>query len=132
MTKIQIGGQVIDAPETLPDRRFRDAWVLDGNSIVIDPAKQREIFVQAVKAEAARRITAVMPEWRQRNATAWTVEMVVLHGHDRTHWPAETAATQAVIDAAWAAIKAIRARSDQIEAGDILSAEALASDATWA
>lgn len=51
-TQINIGGQIIDAPETLPDRRFRDAWVLDGDVISID--------VDAAKPIARTRLAAMV------------------------------------------------------------------------
>jgi hypothetical protein len=53
-TYINIGGQTIETPTDLPDRKFRDAWVLDNGAVVLDPVKRAEIakglFQQAVEA----------------------------------------------------------------------------------
>ena len=55
---INIGGQTVDASNVnVPaDRTFRDAWVLNGGSIEIDPAKKREIMAGMVNAERDRRL----------------------------------------------------------------------------
>jgi hypothetical protein len=57
--KIEVGGVEVDAEgRALPDRKFRDAWVLSGDVITLDPVKTREIMIGLVKAEAQRRIIA--------------------------------------------------------------------------
>ena len=64
--------------------------------------------------EAERRILKVMPEWKQRNLTARGVELLqarVLNGR----WSPEDAAEAAAIQAQWDRVKAIRARSDELE-----------------
>lgn len=46
-TYINIGGQVIEPPSNLPDRKFRDAWVLDGDGgVTLDQEKATEITLR--------------------------------------------------------------------------------------
>lgn len=85
----------------------------DGSAWVVQnaPAPTSE----QVKAEAYRRIIAIVPEWKQRNLTA---QAAVLAEKGRANWtPEETAAWDAG-SAIWARIAAIRAASDDIEAID--------------
>lgn len=84
-----------------------------------------------VKREAERRILAVMPEYQQRNALALFAETVQTHGVDPANWPGPLQATNAAIMGAWGAIKAIRAKSDAIEAMDPIPAD-FTADAHWA
>lgn len=74
----------------------------------------REALSAAVKAEAARRILALAPDWKQRNATARAVELV---RKGEAAWTADEAAEAAGIEALWTRIKAIRGASDRIEEG---------------
>lgn len=71
-----------------------------------------------VKAEANRRILAIAPEWKQRNMIAFGVEAIRDHGTDVSAWPAELQAMNTTIQVIWDAIKAIRAKSGEIEAMD--------------
>jgi hypothetical protein len=72
------------------------------------------LMIQAIKAEAGRRIEALCPDWKQRNLTARAAELALAGTANLTDAEvAEIAAGQAV----WDAIKAIRAASDQLEAG---------------
>lgn len=51
-TYIQIGDKIVDAdivPST-PDRKFRDAWKLDGRIVVLDETKLPQIKVRLKKA----------------------------------------------------------------------------------
>jgi hypothetical protein len=128
-TYINIGGQTIETPTDLPDRRFRDAWALDGNGgVTLDPVKQRAIFVGMVKREAGRRIELLAPEHKQRNVTARGVELMpkfiagTLTADEQAEWDAG--------EALWASIKAIRERSNVLEAGDILAD--VSADVHWA
>lgn len=68
-----------------------------------------------VKKEAERRILAIMPEYQQRNALALFAETAMVHGPDPAGWPAELQAQNTAVMEKWAAIKAIRARSNEIE-----------------
>lgn len=74
-------------------------------------------LIAAAKAEARRRILAIIPEWKQANATARAVEIVYdqLLGQASESDLAELAAIQGVHDR----VKAIRVASDLIE-GDIV------------
>lgn len=79
-------------------------------------AELRAAKVAAIKAEATRRILALMPEHDQRNSLALGMEMVTTYGPDPAGWPAEMRARYEADLAIWTEIKAIRARSDQLEA----------------
>lgn len=58
-TLINVGGQTVDASNvTVPaDRTFRDAWVLNGTSIEVDPVKKHEIMSGLVNKERDRRLS---------------------------------------------------------------------------
>jgi hypothetical protein len=88
-----------------------------------------------IKAEARRRILDRVPEWRQVNLAARMIELMRL-GADQ--WTPEQQAEAAQIEALWSWVKAIRARSDELEAEtagkpiEQIEALGLLSDATWA
>ena len=69
--------------------------------------------VMATKAEAGRRILARFPDWKQANMTARAVEIVAAK-QGRLLSETETA-EETALHAAWAWIKAVRSRSDEIE-----------------
>src|SRR4051812_27136412 len=73
------------------------------------------VTADMIKAEAARRIEGIMPDYEQRNALALGQETTQLYGADPADWPAERKAINDGIQAKWAAIKAIRAASNRIE-----------------
>lgn len=100
--------------------------ILDATAEPGDPA----VSPSAVKAEAERRILAVMPEWKQRNALAAGQAAVMAHGSDPAMWPPELQAEHTAAMAAWAAINAIRASSDVLEAMDPIPAD-YAADYHW-
>lgn len=85
----------------------------------------RERALAAVRAEAARRILEIAPEWRQRNLTARAVELIALHGPAPLVWPQGAQDEWAAGAAIWARIKAVRAASNAAEAA-ILAAESCA------
>lgn len=130
---IRMGEHVVPAeavPESL-DPTLQDAWRTDGEGgFWIDEATARAVFIGRVKAEAGRRILAAYPQHRQMNAQARATELLLVR-HER-EWTPEEVAEAAELQAMRDAIKAIRARSDEIEAGPILSTAELTEDATWA
>jgi hypothetical protein len=69
--------------------------------IYIDAADAQEKLTPNVKAEAAKRILAIMPEWRQRN---------VIADLSSTNSDTKTAA-----ETEWAKVTAIRTKSNEIE-----------------
>lgn len=71
--------------------------------------------IAAIKAEASRRIEEIMPAHKQRNTLALGMEATTLHGPDPRQWPAEYQRAQADAMKAWAKIKAIRERSNELE-----------------
>lgn len=92
-----------------------ESWtVRDKNADEIAEMKSAKVAV--IKAEARRRILAVMPEHAQLNALALGQEMTLLHGPDPSGWPTQALAVYAEVMPKWAVIKAIRAASDAMEA----------------
>lgn len=109
-------------------RRIIDGEVSKGHprAIGIDVDESRRAGVQAVidahvpdfghvatkiaetKAEANRRIIAILPEWKQRNYTARAVEKVAAGEVGDDEWNA--------MQTSWQQIKAVRVASDAIEA----------------
>ena len=109
-------------------RRLVDGKVVKGQprAFTIDVDESRRADVQAVldahapffghvdrkiaetKAEANRRILAILPEWKQRNYTARAVEKVAAGEVGDDEWNA--------MQTAWQQIKAVRVASDAIEA----------------
>ena len=91
--------------------------------IYIDAADAQEKLTPNVKAEASKRILALMPEWRQRNVIA--------------DLSSDNADTKAAAVTAWAAVTALRTKSDEIEAsiGSMSDEEILnfnaSDDAHW-
>ncbi len=73
-----------------------------GVVIYADAAEAQEKITPHVKAEAGRRILAIMPEWRQRNVIA--------------DLSSDNADTKAAAVTAWAAVTAIRTKSNEVEA----------------
>lgn len=80
-----------------------------------------------VKREAARRILAIAPEWKQRNLTA---QAVILTNKGKASWTAEERKAWAAGEAIWDHIAAIRAASDVLEAADPIPAD-FAHDKHW-
>lgn len=64
------------------------------------------------KCEAARRITAIAPEWKQRNLLAESVAT----GRLRALWSGKARARQKETRATWTKIQAVRTASDRLEA----------------
>jgi hypothetical protein len=80
-----------------------------------------------VKAEAARRILAVVPEWKQRNMTARAAELAKI---GEANWTTEQSAEWAAGQALWDQVKAIRVKSDEIEALNPIPAN-FTDDSYW-
>lgn len=91
-----------DAPELVDG-----TWTLDWT--VTTGAATAEM----IKAEAYRRIVAILPEWRQRNLLA---QASILAEKGRSSWTDDELAAWNAGAAQWAQIAAIRAASDDIEA----------------
>lgn len=68
---------------------------------------------EMVKAEAQRRILHILPEWKQRNLTARAAELAI---KGQSNWTTEETAEHTAGQAVWDQIKAIRTKSDEIEA----------------
>lgn len=91
-------------------------------------ARAAKAHIAAVKAEAYRRITAICPEWKQRNLTA---QASILADKGRDAWTDDETAAWEAGEAIWADIKALRAASDAIEVMDPRPADVTA-DELWA
>jgi hypothetical protein len=80
-----------------------------------------------VKAEAARRILEICPEWKQRNLTA---QAAILAKKGEANWTPEEQAAWGAGEEIWAQIAAIRAKSDALEAMDPIPAD-FKDDSYW-
>ena len=89
--------------------------------------EDRLATAEGVKAEAYRRIVAVIPEWKQRNLTAQATQLL----HKGTaNWTPEDQAAWDAGNAIWGQVAAIRAASDQIEAMDPIPTDFM-DDSYW-
>jgi hypothetical protein len=75
---------------------------IDGTVIYIDAADAQEILTPSVKAEAGRRILALMPDWTQRNVIA--------------DMSSSNSDTKSAAETEWAKVVAIRTKSNEVEA----------------
>lgn len=92
-------------------------------------AAMRVAKLAEIKAEARRRILEQYPEWKQANMTARGVELV--KAAVARPWTAEEQAEADALQAAWDGIKAVRVRSDALEAAVPAEAAGIAAvDAT--
>lgn len=130
------GRPVMEVPADWPELA---AWAdQPGNSIAEVDAPTSGALIQAVKAEAARRILLVAPEYMQRNLTARAAELALTYpglGFDDLPEPEKTEA--AAGRTIWLQIKAIREKSAEVEAAVTGLSEAarrtfdVADDAHW-
>jgi hypothetical protein len=82
---------------------------------------------EMVKAEAYRRIVAILPEWKQRNLTA---QATILAEKGRANWTPEELAAWDAGSALWSQVAAIREASDVIEGLDPIPSD-YAADQRW-
>ncbi|MEQ8784174.1 MAG: hypothetical protein RIE06_31290 [Roseibium album] len=94
-----------------------NAWVHNPPAITVDQ----------VRTEAARRILAVCPEWKQRNLTARAAELAM---KGSANWATDEQAEVAAGQAIWDQIKAIRTASNALEPMDPIPAD-YADDSHW-
>lgn len=104
------------APTTYHDQSG-SSQSLDGNQLTISRSftAARTPSLEEVKEEARRRILDLVPEWKQVNLTARAVELQDIYRVNGA-WTTEEQAEHDALVAAWAEIKAIRTKSDEIEA----------------
>lgn len=119
---VQVTGRGVADVNGKPTRTWATAPLTEAQVLQL-----RERTIAAVKAEAERRILAILPEVKQRNFLALGVEAVTLHGPDPAAWPEDLQATYADVMPKWDQIKAIRAASNAIEATIPEDAAALAA-----
>ena len=99
------------------------------NGGVIQPYETPSTTIADVKAEARRRIIAIMDEDKQRNTQTARMDAIEQYGLDRSVWP-EAALLAARLDD-WAEIERLRARSDAIELMEPIPAD-IGDDGLWA
>lgn len=106
---------------TLPTRIANEAELSD----VLRPYGLDGPYISAaeVKIEAGRRIESILPDYKQRNVLAFGLETMMTYGADPLQWPEPLQQVNADMQAKWEAIKAIRIRSDEIEAMDPIPAD---------
>lgn len=101
-------------------------WTVNGETY--DPPAEPAITADQVKAEAERRIIAIVPAWKQRNLTA---QATILAKIGEANWTPEQAAAWAAGEAIWSAVAAIRAASDVIEALDPIPQDYATNEDYW-
>jgi hypothetical protein len=130
MIEIEIDDRTYFVPNE-PNNRHRQMiaeWEDAGNTI--PPYVPSNPDVADVKSEAGRRIAVIMPDYKQRNVLAFGLETVMAYGADPSQWPEPLQQVNADMQAKWGAIKAIRVRSDEIEAMDPIPAD-FRNDSYW-
>lgn len=111
-----------EVPETPEGHlaRWNNGWVFDAIPEPEAPPSEPDPTPEQVKAEAQRRITAIAPEWKQRNLIA---QAAILAEKGRANWTAEELAAWDAGSLVWVSIVATRTVSDVIEAMDPIPAD---------
>ena len=122
--------RVPDAATPGPGQEITSNKVMLDNGIPVRQVLYRDIPVTAehIKAEAGRRIVALMPEYKQRNALAQGMEVLLAAVLDGVAPTEEQKAEVREVLAIWAGIKAIRKRSNELE---VDPPKNFASDINW-
>jgi hypothetical protein len=98
-TYINIGGQTIEPPANLPDRKFREAWVLDGQGgVTLDPTKRAEIAQKLFEDAIEAHIEAAAADRGYANST----RLASYVASTTPAWKAEAEAFVAWRDDVWA------------------------------
>lgn len=89
----------------------RDMWVV-GTTVTESPVG---VSADAVKSEASRVILDLLPDWKQRNFIARGTELIrkVQLGGTLTQGELDE---ETAMQALWTKVKAVRAKSDELEA----------------
>jgi hypothetical protein len=122
---VEVDGVEVSIP---PDPENRHFALLTASGVEIADYVPPAPTAEQVKAEAARRILARFPEWKQTNMLARGLELQ--HAYTERDWTAEEQADADAMQAAWDWIKAVRAASNAIEAGGSIAAD-FATDERW-
>lgn len=127
---VTIDGTRMTVPDDMGNRHRQmiAEWEEQGNTIpdFVPPP----IDVAEVKAEAGRRIEAIMKPHQQANFQAQFAESVIMHGPDVSKWPENLQQTLSAAMSKWAEIKRLRTRSDEIEQMDPIPAD-FRNDSYW-
>jgi len=102
---------------TPPEGWIGGKYLFDGTDFTFRP--ELNPTANSVKAEAQRRIYAILPDWKQRNLTARAAELAI---KGQANWTTQEQAEYTAGQAVWDQIKAIRAASDALEAMDPIPA----------
>lgn len=125
--------EVDEIPELLSHFKAVDGQIVAKSQAELDEeaaakvAAERLAKLAAIKQEAARRIFAVCPEWKQRNLTAQAAQLAK---KGESNWTQAEAEAWTDGEALWAQIAAIRAASDTLEAMDPLPDD-ITADNLW-
>lgn len=120
--KMPAGETYIEITKEQQDRYFQDPTtcrVQNGAFVdnYVDPNLEsmlEEGRIQTIKQEAATRILAIAPEWKQRNMLARSIELHEIMTTGGTLSPEQQTELDQ-IRAIWSHIKSIREQSDQAE-----------------
>jgi hypothetical protein len=104
----------LDTIPTLNGERWEQQWIVTENTNV-EVARYDDHVRRRIKHEAEDRIVQLVPEWKQRNALARSLEL--LRKGEANLTPTEQTEV-AQVDALWLEIKRIRSVSDTLEAVD--------------
>ncbi|MGB0747193.1 MAG: hypothetical protein ACPGO3_00460 [Magnetospiraceae bacterium] len=105
----------ITAQPQIGQRRGADQIVIGADEVSVTEtleARPGPEIAAGIKTEANRRITAIYPEWQQRNMLARGLE---LQNIGPGNWTQSEADEVAAIQAAWGWIKSIRTNSNALE-----------------
>jgi hypothetical protein len=111
-----VGAQETARPSTQPWQRAiknTTAQNIDGVWYIGWTVEDIPATADGVKAEAYRRIIAIVPEWKQRNLTAQAAQLAE---KGRANWTAEELGAWNAGQVIWDQVAAIRAKSDALEA----------------
>jgi hypothetical protein len=76
------------------------------------PDWRNNVGTQVLTGEANLRITAVFPDYSQRNANAEINGYITSYGADTTVWPAAAQSRKAEIDRCWSYVNEVRAKAN--------------------
>ncbi|MCH2242842.1 MAG: hypothetical protein MK041_13165 [Aquabacterium sp.] len=120
-------GKIVSVYEN-PQPGFADEFLAETHADMV-VFRSPPVTVQQVKAEAGRRILEIAPEWKQRNLTARAAEFALKLADGGSLDAAEGLERDAGQEI-WDAIKAIRAKSNEIEAMNPIPTD-YADDGRW-
>lgn len=101
-----------DKPTENSDGSWSFKWVVTDKTVE-ELTQDHESTILQIKSEANRRITALCPEWKQRNLLAQATQLV---NKGELNWTQEERAAWSAGEALWVQISRIRDASNTLEA----------------